>query len=294
LECLSVGAGGRSQTAWGSSPTVREGSALADCCLLSAVCCLRFPLLYLRDALHHISPTSIPSAIKAPKSARHRGCQLVREGETSTNMKNFGKGISGALLSLAFVFGIVAATSDTSQAQYRNNDDYYQRGQSKHDRKDQKREWKRRRKQERRANRQGNNQGDWRRDQDRNRNNGVYGNNDQYGRNRGYGNNGGYGNNDQYGRNRGYGNNGGYDQVELDRGYQQGLQTGASDGQRNQSYDPQRSRHFKNASTQAFREGFVRGYDQGYRQYAGNRNGQRNGNTGWGNILGGILGGQQP
>jgi hypothetical protein len=189
-------------------------------------------------------------------------------------MKNFGKGISGALLSLAFVFGIVAGTSAISNAQYRN-DGYYQRGNSDRDRKEQKREWKRRQKEQRRAERQGNNQGDWRRDQDRNRNNGIYGNNDPYG------------------RNGGYGNNGQYNQAELNRGYQQGLQTGASDGQRRQNYDPQRSRYFKNASTQTYREGFVRGYDQGFRQYAGNqRNGQRNG--AWGNILGGILGGQRP
>ncbi|MGI9168067.1 MAG: hypothetical protein ACR2G5_17090 [Pyrinomonadaceae bacterium] len=51
-----------------------------------------------------------------------------------------------------------------------------------------------------------------------------------------------------------------------------GLNTGASDGQRGQSYNPQRSRKYKNASTQAFREGFVHGYDQGYRQYSRNGN----------------------
>ena len=166
-------------------------------------------------------------------------------------MKNFGKGIGGALLSLAFVFGIVAATSVTASAQYRNDDDYYRRGNSDRYRKEQKKEWKRRRKEARRDARLRRN-GDW-------RNDGYY---------------------DPYGR------NGGYSQVELDRGYQQGLETGASDGQRGQSHDPQRSRHFRNASTQAFREGFVRGYDQGYRQYAGYRN---QGNGGWGNILGGIL-----
>ena len=108
-------------------------------------------------------------------------------------------------------------------------------------------------------------------------------------RRRGYGHRG-------YG---GYGNNGGYggynnaNQIELDRGYQQGLETGASDGQRGQSYNPQRSRHYKNASTQAFREGFVRGYDQGYRQYSGYNNGdyQRDSSSGGlGGILGAILG----
>ena len=43
------------------------------------------------------------------------------------NMKNFATRISGALLSLAFVFG-VAAASNATQAQDRNDDRYYQRG----------------------------------------------------------------------------------------------------------------------------------------------------------------------
>ena len=186
-------------------------------------------------------------------------------------MKNFGKGISGALLSLAFVFGIFTATSGNAQAQDRNNDGNYQNGHQDGNRQDRNRR------------RRNNNQGDWRRTQSQTRNNGVYGNV--------YGNNGQYGNNG-YGRNRGYGNNGGYNQVELQRGYQQGVNTGASDAQRGQGYNPQRSHYFKNASSQVFRQGFVQGYDQGYQQYSGygnqrNRNGS---NSGWGNILGGVLG----
>lgn len=185
-------------------------------------------------------------------------------------LKNFKKGIGAAFLSLAFVLTLVVATSGTTHAQYRNDDGRYGRD-SKEARKEQKRIWKQRRKQRREARRE-------------DRRDGVY-NDGRYGRNDGYGNDGYYGNNG------GYGNNG-QDQAELNRGYQQGLQTGASDGQRNQSYDPQRSRYFKNASTQAFREGFVRGYDQGYRQYAGNggyNNGSGNGG-GLGAILGSILG----
>ncbi|MGI8837017.1 MAG: hypothetical protein ACR2H4_10320 [Pyrinomonadaceae bacterium] len=100
-------------------------------------------------------------------------------------------------------------------------------------------------------------------------------------RNDGYGNNGGY-------RNDGYYGNRGYNNQQLHAGYQQGLNTGASDGQSNKSYSPERSRYFKNASTQAFREGFVRGYDEGYRQYAGNRS-YRRGNTA-AQILGQIFG----
>ena len=60
----------------------------------------------------------------------------------------------------------------------------------------------------------------------------------------------------------------------MNQGYQYGLNTGASDAQRGQSYSPQRSRYYRNASSQAFRQGFVRGYDQGYRQYAGYDNGR--------------------
>ena len=93
-------------------------------------------------------------------------------------------------------------------------------------------------------------------------------------------------NNRSYGRYGGYGN-----QYELNRGYQQGIETGSSDAQRRQSYDPQRSKHWRNARTQEFREGFARGYDEGYRRYAYN-NGRYGNNSGVGiaDILGGILG----
>jgi hypothetical protein len=184
-------------------------------------------------------------------------------------MKKFGRTIGGAMLTLAVVFGLYTATSTTAQAQWRN--DQYRRDRND-DRNDRDREWRRRRDRDnRQTNRDWNRDGRYRRD--------GYGNNDYYRRNPGYGNNGAYGN---YG---GYNNN-----YELQRGYQQGLQTGASDGQRGQSYSPQRSRYYRNASSQAFLQGFVRGYDQGYRQYAGYGNGRyQSGNSAWGNILGGIL-----
>ena len=63
--------------------------------------------------------------------------------------------------------------------------------------------------------------------------------------------------------------NNGYVQQELNRGYQQGIHTGAEDAQRGRNYSPQRSKHYDRASSVPFREGFVRGYDQAYRQYAG-------------------------
>jgi len=92
--------------------------------------------------------------------------------------------------------------------------------------------------------------------------------------NRGYGNNGYYGNGG-YRNNGSYGGYGGYNSQELNSGYQQGINTGASDGRNGKNYSPERSRYYRNASTQAFREGFVRGYDDGYRQYSRNRNYRR-------------------
>ena len=85
--------------------------------------------------------------------------------------------------------------------------------------------------------------------------------------------------------NRGYGR-GGYNvyQIAQDQGYQAGLSTGASDSQRGQSYDPQRSHYYRNATygynssygnreayKQAYRNGFLRGYQEGFRRNGGNR-----------------------
>ena len=105
----------------------------------------------------------------------------------------------------------------------------------------------------------------------------------------GYRNNGGYRNDGRYGTYGGYGGYG--NQQELNRGYQQGIETGSSDAERRQSYNPQRSKHWRNARTQEFREGFARGYDEGYRRY-GYNNGRYGNNSGIGiaDILGGILG----
>jgi hypothetical protein len=77
----------------------------------------------------------------------------------------------------------------------------------------------------------------------------------------------------------------------MNQGYQAGINTGASDAQRGQNFDPQRSHYYRNASSQAFRQGFLRGYDQGYRQYAGYGNGgYGNQRSRTGSILGNILG----
>lgn len=51
-------------------------------------------------------------------------------------------------------------------------------------------------------------------------------------------------------------------------GYEDGLNTGASDARRGQSDDPQRSHYFKDAGfgnfAQDYREGFLRGYSEGF------------------------------
>ncbi|HEX5703914.1 MAG TPA: hypothetical protein VFX97_11985 [Pyrinomonadaceae bacterium] len=210
---------------------------------------------------------------------------------------NYNGKLGRAVLAFSLMFGFGIMMSSTAQAQDRNGQ--WQR----RDRVDQiraRREALRQREAQiiaqRRAQRQAQRN-------DRYHRNGTY-NNGTY--NNGTYNNGGYNNDGTYNnggyRNGGY-NNGGYsnaNQIALNQGYQQGISTGSSDAQRRQSYSPERSKHYKNANSQAFREGFVRGYDAGYRQYAGYNNGgydnnggyNRTGNTGGGigDILGAILG----
>jgi len=177
-------------------------------------------------------------------------------------MKKFARAIGGSLLTLAFIFGISVAAGSTADAQYRNDGQY-----RRHDRdndNDGHRDWRRNRNHDR------DNDRDW----NRQRRSRRY---DNYSRNRNYGN---------YGS---YGNYGGYNNVEVSRGYQEGLNTGSSDARRGQSYNPQRSHWWRDARTQAFRQGFAQGYVQGYRQYAGYRN-DRYGRSNTGGILGGIFG----
>jgi hypothetical protein len=196
---------------------------------------------------------------------RHNNCRasITKEEASSTNMKKImGRAVGGAILTLFVAFGVFTATSSTAQAQ----SPYY--GQDGQYRRDRDGDWRRNRERNRR----------YRRDRRNDRN-------DRYDRNDNYD----YGNNGRYSRNRGYGDYNNTNQIELNRGYRQGLETGASDGQRGQSYSPERSRHYKNASSQAFLNGFVRGYDEGYRQYSSN-GGYRRGNSGIGGILGGIFG----
>ena len=94
---------------------------------------------------------------------------------------------------------------------------------------------------------------------------------------------------DRYRRDR---NNNNYE-VARQQGYSYGMNVGAADAQRRQSYNPQRSRYWKNATEgynsyygnkgqykQVFRDAFEQGYRDGWQRFAGN--GRRN-NGRWNN-----------
>lgn len=82
-------------------------------------------------------------------------------------------------------------------------------------------------------------------------------------------------------------------EVARQQGYSWGMNVGAADAQRGQSYNPQRSRYWKNATEgyssyygnkgqykQVFRDAFEQGYRDGWQRFAGN--GRRN-NGRWNN-----------
>ena len=73
-------------------------------------------------------------------------------------------------------------------------------------------------------------------------------------------------------------------QIARERGYSYGMSVGAADAQRGQSYSPQRSRYWRNATEgydndfgnkgqyrQVFRNAFEQGYREGFQRYAYNR-----------------------
>lgn len=72
-------------------------------------------------------------------------------------------------------------------------------------------------------------------------------------------------------------------QVARQQGYSYGMNVGAADAQRGQSYNPQRSRYYRNATEgysssfgnkgqykQVFRDAFEQGYRDGWQRFAGN------------------------
>ena len=71
-------------------------------------------------------------------------------------------------------------------------------------------------------------------------------------------------------------------QAARQQGYSYGMNVGAADAQRGQSYNPQRSRYYRNGANgyyrEVFREAFLQGYRDGYQRYAYNR---RNGRWRW-------------
>jgi hypothetical protein len=170
--------------------------------------------------------------------------------------------IGGLILAFFVAIGITAISSSTAQAQWRREDNQNRadRNQDYRRNRDTRREEAQRRDRNRRD--------------DRYRRNGDYNRNGNYGV---YGQNGGYG---VYGRNGGYGNYG--SQASINEGYQAGISTGASDAQRGQSYNPQRSHYYRNppnsyGNQQGFRQGFVRGYAEGYQRYGGYNRGRNTG-----------------
>jgi hypothetical protein len=98
-----------------------------------------------------------------------------------------------------------------------------------------------------------------------------------------------YRNDDRYRRN-GYGY-----ETARQQGYSYGVNVGSADAQRRQSYDPRRSRYWKNATEgynssygnkgqykQIFRDAFEQGYRDGWQRYGGYNNRRNNGR--WGRI----------
>ena len=92
---------------------------------------------------------------------------------------------------------------------------------------------------------------------------------------------------DRYRGRNGYNN---YD-VARQQGYSYGMNVGAADAQRGQSYDPQRSRYWRNATEgynssygnrgqykQVFRDAFEQGYREGFQRF-----GSSNRRGGWNN-----------
>src|SRR6185369_8527261 len=78
-----------------------------------------------------------------------------------------------------------------------------------------------------------------------------------------------------------YGRNNGYD-VARQQGYSYGMNVGAADAQRGQSYNPQRSHYWRDATEgynsyygnrgqyrQVFRDAFEQGYREGFQRYGG-------------------------
>ena len=102
------------------------------------------------------------------------------------------------------------------------------------------------------------------------------------------------GRDDRYDRRDDRYRNNGYE-IARQQGYSYGMNTGAADAQRGQSYNPQRSKYWRNASEgyngyygnrdqyrQVFRSAFEQGYREGFQRYAYNNNRNNNRRGRWG------------
>jgi hypothetical protein len=172
---------------------------------------------------------------------RHDDCYFAhQEREAQMNIKSLGKKIGGAVLTLAFVFGLYAATTATTLAQYP-----YGRNNSAQDQRDRDREDRNR---------------DRDRDRDRNR--------DRNRRGRNW---------DRYDN---YGGNYQLRQTALNAGYNEGIKEGRKDRNRRERYDFSDFRSYRDATKdynsrlgdrelyrRYFRQGFENGYADGYRGY---------------------------
>ena len=88
--------------------------------------------------------------------------------------------------------------------------------------------------------------------------------------------------NDRYGRDRDWDNRSRQAlQFARQQGYSYGMNVGAADAQRGQSFNPQRSRYYRNGTAgyssyygnrglyrQVFRDAFIHGYRDGYQRFA--------------------------
>ncbi|HEY3579156.1 MAG TPA: hypothetical protein VGK82_01390 [Pyrinomonadaceae bacterium] len=97
-------------------------------------------------------------------------------------------------------------------------------------------------------------------------------------------------------RNGRYGYGYGYENARQ-QGYSYGMNVGAADAQRGQSFNPQRSHYWKDGDAgysssygnrgqyrQIFRSAFEQGYREGYQQYGGRGRYDRRNNSRWGRI----------
>jgi hypothetical protein len=118
------------------------------------------------------------------------------------------------------------------------------------------------------------------------RNDGYYGNNGTYRNDGYYGNNGGYRTNDNYGN---YGGSHQLRQTALNAGYNNGMEEGREDRQRNERFNYTDESDYRSANKdyssrlgdrytyeRYFREAFARGYRDGYNGVSGNNNGYWN------------------